>query len=59
MNMLTRNRFATVLLVLCMGSVMVHAIEIDAAALYRFEEDADAIAVGEFLTDASGNERHA
>ena len=60
MSMLTRNQFAAILLVLCMSSVMAHAIEIyDAAALYRFEEEADTIAVGEFLTDASGNERHA
>jgi hypothetical protein len=56
---LTRNRFAAMLLVLCMSSVMAQAIDIDAAALYRFEDQADAIAVGEFLTDASGNERHA
>ena len=59
MSMLTRNKFAAMLVVLCMSSVMAHAIEIDAAALYRFEEEADTIAVGEFLTDASGNERHA
>jgi len=59
MSMLTRNKFAAILLVLCVSGVMTHAIEIDAAALYRFEEQAETIAVGEFLTDASGKERHA
>jgi len=55
----TKNQFAVMLLVLCISVTTAQAIGIDAAALYRFEEQADAIAVGEFITDLSGNERHA
>ncbi|MCP4452853.1 MAG: hypothetical protein GY809_15435, partial [Planctomycetes bacterium] len=58
MRLFTRNRFVAMLLVLCVGGVATHAIDFNAAALYRFEDQADTIAVGEFLNDSSGNDRH-
>ena len=59
MSMLKKTAYASILAVLCVSGMATYAIEIDAAALYRFEDEADAIAVGELLTDSSGNERHA
>ncbi len=59
MNRMTKSMIGVMLIVLGTNEVMTYAAGTDTAVLYRFDEEADAIMAGEFLTDSSGNERHA